>query len=519
MSYAKVLRQPKEIKKLGINNMLPVAHHIEIVNYVLPDLQETVDFQRRSELGQFMTPSQIAHFMVSLFDRSKFGDIRLLDPGAGLGALSTAFLDACFLNKKMHRVELVAYEVDPFLKDRLEKHLKKYSNIAANLNSSPLFHVLEKDFIEEAVDLILSKNFQKFTHAILNPPYKKINSQSRHRHLLHSIGIETVNLYTAFLALTVHLVEDGGEIVAIIPRSFCSGSYYRSFREWLLKNASIKQIHLFNARDKAFKEDGVLQENVIVHLVKGGVQEDVLLSFSNDDSFSDCYSYQCPFEYILKNNDEEFFIRIPSESDLSGLVESNGISHSLAEIGIEVSTGPVVDFRLKDFLCAQPESDAVPLLYPCHFEKNNIHWPKDNIKKPNAIKVTPETEKWLWPNGFYVVVRRVSSKEEKRRVIASVVNPSYFNSSKIGFENHLNVFHFGKNELDKDLAYGLAAFLNSSHVDRSFRSFNGHTQVNATDLRSLKYPDRETLAEIGKWVQNYPHLTQEDIDMKIESLN
>lgn len=519
MSYVKVLHQPKEIKKLGINNVLPIAHNIEIVNYVLPDQQQGVDFQRRSELGQFMTPSQIAHFMASLFDRSRFGDIRLLDPGAGLGALSTAFLDVCFLSDKMHRAEVVAYEIDPFLKDRLEKHLKKHCDTSGNLNSPFLFHVLEKDFIEEAVDLILSKNFKKFTHAILNPPYKKINSQSRHRQLLHSIGIETVNLYTAFLALTVHLVEDGGEIVAIIPRSFCSGSYYRSFREWLLKNVSIKQIHLFNARDKAFKEDGVLQENVIVHLVKGGVQEDVLLSFSNDDSFSDCYSYQCSFEYILKNNDDEFFIRIPSESDLSSLMESTGINNSLTEIGVEVSTGPIVDFRLKDFLCAQPESDAVPLLYPCHFERNNIHWPKDNIKKPNAIKVTPETEKWLWPNGFYVVVRRVSSKEEKRRIIASVVNPSFFNSSKIAFENHLNVFHFGKNELDKDLAYGLAAFLNSSQVDRSFRSFNGHTQVNATDLRSLKYPDREMLVEIGKWVQNYPHLTQESIDMKIESLN
>lgn len=204
---------------------------------------------------------------------------------------------------------------------------------------------------------------------------------------------------------------------------------------------------------------------------------------------------------------------------MSGLAESNSIKYLLTEIGIEVSTGPVVDFRLKEFLRAQPASDTVPLLYPCHFENNNICWPKDNIKKPNAIKVTAETEKWLWPNGFYVVVRRVSSKEEKRRIVASVVNPSFFNSSKIAFENHLNVFHFGKNTLDKDLAYGLAAFLNSSLIDRSFRSFNGHTQVNATDLRSLKYPDREMLVEMGKWVQNYPHLTQGDIDMKIESLN
>lgn len=313
-------------------------------------------------------------------------------------------------------------------------------------------------------------------------------------------------------------MEDAGEIVAIIPRSFCSGRYYKPFRKWLLSQVSIKQIHLFHERDKAFRQDGVLQENIIIHLIKGGVQEKVLLSFSNDDSFSDLYSYLCPFECILNSNDEEYFIRIPAESDVTSLEESTGIHHSLTDIGVTVSTGPVVAFRFNDFLCTEPESNTVPLLYPCHFEGNNIQWPKRNIKKPNAIKVTPETEKWLWPNGFYVVVRRVSSKEERRRVIASVVNPHCFNSTIIGFENHLNVFHCEKNALDRDLAYGLAAFLNSSQVDRAFRSFNGHTQVNATDLRSLKYPDGEVLIEMGKWMQNHPQVTQESMDIKMKSL-
>lgn len=496
--------------------MLPASYNIEIVDYALPKQEQVVNLSRRAELGQYMTPQQIARFMVSLFDYSKCANIRLLDPGAGLGALSTAFLETCCSNERIKRVEVVAYEIDPFFKVNLLEHLEKYSNINSNLFS---VHVVEKDFIEESVNLILSKNFKKFTHAILNPPYKKINSQSLHRQLLHNVGIETVNLYTAFLALTMHLVEDEGEIVAIIPRSFCNGSYYKSFREDLLKNVSIKQIHLFNARDKAFKDDGVLQENIIIHLVKDGTQGDVLLSFSDDDSFSDCYSYQCPFGNIVNDNDKEYFIRIPSETDISLLNESRILKHTLAEIKVEVSTGPVVDFRLKEFLCTQPQPDTAPLLYPCHFERNNICWPKDNIKKPNAIRITQETEKWLWPNGFYVVVRRVSSKEEKRRIVASVVNPSFSDSTKIGFENHLNVFHFGKNELDRDLAYGLAAFLNSSRVDTSFRSFNGHTQVNATDLRSLKYPSREQLFEIGKWVQNCSDLTQDEIDMKIESLD
>jgi len=35
---------------------------------------------------------------------------------------------------------------------------------------------------------------KRFSHAILNPPYKKINSNSEHRLILRRMGIETVNL-------------------------------------------------------------------------------------------------------------------------------------------------------------------------------------------------------------------------------------------------------------------------------------------------------------------------------------
>jgi len=44
----------------------------------------------------------------------------------------------------------------------------------------------------------------------------------------------------------------------------------------------------------------------------------------------------------------------------------------------------------------------------------------------------------------------------------------------------------------------LTAFLNSTPVDLYFRQFNGHTQVNATDLRQLRYPTRKQLTSLGK---------------------
>ena len=61
------------------------------------------------------------------------------------------------------------------------------------------------------------------------------------------------------------------------------------------------------------------------------------------------------------------------------------------------------------------------------------------------------------------------------------------------------------------LARGLAAFLNSTLVDAYFRQFNGHTQVNATDLRNLRYPTRTELESLGQKVGDvFPHQAELD---------
>lgn len=166
-----------------------------------------------------------------------------------------------------------------------------------------------------------------------------------------------------------------------------------------------------------------------------------------------------------------------------------------------------------------PEPGAVPLLYPSHLNIAGSVWPLESLKKPNAIMRNHDTEKWLYPNGFYCVVRRFSSKEEKRRVIAGLVDPTIFGKYEVlGFENHMNVFHEDKSGLPETLARGLAIFLNTTAVDEYFRRFNGHTQVNATDLKLMKYPSRNTLTKLGEWALKQKTLTQTQIDAQLGTL-
>jgi adenine-specific DNA-methyltransferase len=68
--------------------------------------------------------------------------------------------------------------------------------------------------------------------------------------------------------------------------------------------------------------------------------------------------------------------------------------------------------------------------------------------------------------------------------------------------------------LERSLAVGLYAFLNSTFVDQYFRRFSGHTQVNATDLRSFAYPDRETLQRIGREIKAV-EISQDAIDQLV----
>lgn len=68
------------------------------------------------------------------------------------------------------------------------------------------------------------------------------------------------------------------------------------------------------------------------------------------------------------------------------------------------------------------------------------------------------------------------------------------------------------------MARGLAVFLNSTAVDENFRRFSGHTQVNATDLKLMKYPSRDALIRLGEWAMQQEELTQIMMDAKLGSL-
>ncbi len=462
---------------------------------------------KQHELGQFLTPKPVADFMASLF-QGYARHIELLDAGAGTGSLSSAFVrQICTKAIKPKSISVTAFEFDPNLIERLSATLLECKDFCENSGVSFKFKVLNDDFISSAVPVIrrdfFAQKLPAFNAAIVNPPYHKIRSNSVARSLLSSTGIETTNLYAAFLALIMKLLENDGELVAITPRSFCNGPYFKPFRLDFLNTMSLRRLHIFESRSAAFNQDNVLQENIIFHAIKGEQQSgSVIVSNSSGEPGAPVIRHKVSFHDIVSINDPERFIHLAlNKQHISIKTAMASLDNTINDLGLSVSTGRVVDFRAKQFLRQQANHSAVPLIYACHFNGGFIHWPKENSRKPNAIIKNEETRDLFVPAGTYVLVKRFTSKEERRRIVACIYDPNRIHAHEVGFENHLNYFHINGHGISMPLAKGLAAFLNSSVTDIYFRQFSGHTQVNATDLRALRYPSRISLERLGHKVK------------------
>jgi adenine-specific DNA-methyltransferase len=380
---------------------------------------------RQEELGQFLTPPPVADFMASLFGPLP-RTVRLLDAGAGAGSLTAAFVSRCCeKHSSVRAIEATLYELDGEILDALAATMRECEHRCADAGIRFKFTIQSSDFIQEMSARLAGGLFGTrppvFDAAVVNPPYRKISTGSAERRALRSLGVETSNLYTGFIALIQRLLVPGGQLVGITPRGFCNGPYFRPFREDFLNHLELRRLHVFESRQAAFRDDSVLQENIIFHAVKGRAQPDELtISSSSGEHGDDITETVFPFAEIVHPHDAEKFIHIPSTASHATAKETmDGLHSSLASLGVTVSTGRVVDFRLKDALRKEPERGTVPLLYPCHFNGGRVHWPKLEARKPNAILDNDETHPWLVPSGVYLLTKRFTSKEERRRLVAA----------------------------------------------------------------------------------------------------
>lgn len=466
-------------------------------------VSDELDRGHRAQWGQFFTPAPVADFLAQLIELPTSGRLVLLDPGAGTGSLTAAVVARAIRDRATCELHCVAFEADETLQSSLARTLADCERCAAFAEVAVTTDLRADDFVEwasEAASGSMWVERETFGACIMNPPYRKVNSGASERRAVERVGLQITNLYPAFMGLAAELLEPGGQLSAITPRSFANGPYFRPFREFFLERMALDRLHVFEKRGALFADADVLQENVVLRAVRRGVRCRITLSVSS--GAGDEHSMRAvPYRDVVKPDDPQLFIHIPVDEGATRTAEKiMGLPATLLELDVEVSTGRVVDFRTRENLLDSPSEDSAPLIYPGHLKNGAVVWPRPEGRKPNALAINDATSDLLLPAGHYTLVKRFTAKEERRRVVATPFAPADVDSEVVAFENHLNVFHRGGEGIDHALAVGLAVYLNSSIVDDYVRQFSGHTQINATDLRLLRYPTRGELATLGQAV-------------------
>ena len=515
----------------------------EIIKYSerLSELYARVHNTKNRKLkGEFFTPKEVSKYMASLFKIHQT-TIRLLDPGSGNGILTAAFCHMLLKHKKTINLTIDAYENNPNLIPFLRKVLEVCKKELERNGHSVKLNIFKKDFILYNSGYFNKSNMRLrkkkpilFDFVISNPPYYKLNKDSPQSSVMKELIYGQPNIYALFMALSASMVKPEGEMVFITPRSFCSGLYYKKFREWFLENVQISNIHIFESRSEIFDKDEVLQENIIIKARKNKIKnehEKLTISMSKNKDLNKIRKIRVQYREIIYHKNGDVFIRIPtSPIDVNILRIVDSWPNTLRDLGLEISTGPVVPFRAEDFLLPEntKNSQSAPLLWMHNMQDMKILWPLKKNKKASMIQVCGKSEPLLLPVKNYVLVKRFSSKEQERRLYTAPLLESNFSHKKVGIENHVNYVHRPGGNLSDYEAIGISAILNTYIVDNFFRSLNGNTQVNATDIRSLPFPKLEDIRKIGKIVHgsktyrnklNIDNTVTEILDINIDKIN
>ena len=477
-------------------------------------IRQKTDRQRKDH-GLFLTPAPVADFMAGRIT-SAAHELRVLDPAAGTGILCCAAVEHLVSRRLKPRViELVAYEIDrallPPLRavlDHLADWCRRRYGVTVSVRIETTDFILANEKLLRPRGLFAGRSAaQLFDVVIANPPYFKIGKDDPRAAAVSEVVHGQPNIYALFMAASAALLRQRGDFVFITPRSFASGPYFRQFRTVFFELIRPTRVHVFGSRRDAFRRDAVLQENVIMCGIRQdhgrGDSSTVEISSSlGVDDLTESRVREIPAGTVLDLASAQKILRLPvCDDDERALAVVEAWPSSLQALGLRISTGPVVAFRASKLIARQgtvPVSH-VPLLWMNHVLAMEATWPLSR-HKPEYI-ARQGAGALLLPNRNYVLLRRFSAKEELRRLTAAPYIATNFKIAEVGFENHLNYIHRPGGELSEDEAWGLAALYNSRLLDTWFRTVNGNTQVNATELRTMPLPTDETIIELGRQVK------------------
>jgi len=476
--------------------------------------QNSLTRTEKKEIGQFYTSYDIVDIILDLVGYKGINIIGkdILDPACGTGAFLIKAsqrlinqLQIANVNSKdiINKVadSIYGFDINPIsgylcqinilltlLNFILEVKKEEPNYILPKLN---IYNVNSLDYLPNLKQQLTLFNDNKeeikqsFDFIVGNPPFKKNGEVTQVQKEVYSDSIYGhVNLYGLFIHLGTELLKANGRIGYITPQSFLSGLYFYKLRDYILDNLNIDNVIRFTSRNEIFEE--VLQGVLIFTATK---------EKTNPTTIVNVYETETPEEFhknnytkttikskdaILQVGNQKIFYFSASKESYTILNKMYSSGTLLSDTGYISRTGQIVDFRFTDYIYKEYKEGLLPLFGDSGVKLYSFkHEP---LKRGSWVRIGKKTEN-LINKGKSILVRRFSTIEEDRRIVASI--PYEFCDSEDGYfvENHLNII---KKEKDTEIEPEyILALLNSKLYDFIFRQLNGNTQVSSTELNIL----------------------------------
>jgi Eco57I restriction-modification methylase len=468
----------------------------QLYTALLPD-------KTRKTLGAFYTPPPLVARLLDSITAAGFDwkRGRVVDPACGgaafLGSLAPRLVKHCVRDSPaeiLSEIEerLLGIEVDPFAAwismVLLDMALSDLTSAAGRPLKSI---VLAADALQVGV-----RELGSFDLVIGNPPYGRVTLTPAQRRRFKQSLFGHANLYGLFTELAVDLLKPGGLIAYVTPTSFLGGEYFKNLRKLLETRAPLQRLDFVTDRDGVF--DGVLQETMLaVYQQRRNTQNSVVqVAALRPNGAPERLVVDQVGPAPLSPKDGAPWL-LPRSAEQVRLLETlTSMPHRLADYGFQVSTGQLVWNRHKHQLRRSFEDGCLPIIWAeavspdgkFHFQAaRRFHLPYIKIKPDQDFLVNQEP---------CILVQRTTAKEQKRRIIATLI-PNSFVLEYPGFvvENHLNMV-YSTTKKPKIALHTLAALLNSAVIDQAFRCINGSVAVSAYELNSLPFPAPEQMQRI-----------------------
>ena len=211
---------------------------------------------------------------------------------------------------------------------------------------------------------LFNDNKVLYDYIISNPPYFKLAKDDARTQCCASIVDGQTNIYALFMAICSKMLNESGEMIFITPRSFASGRYFQSFRDYLFANTRLCFVHLFNTRKDTFAKDDVLQELVITRFANSNKGRIIISHSEGSRDLSVPIVKDYPETDILDPSTADKVVFLPTDDrDEAILNLFRSWDGNMEKYDINISTGPVVAFRIYDYITADEDIDTIPLYW------------------------------------------------------------------------------------------------------------------------------------------------------------